>query len=240
MKKRFLYSIFLFIFCSLTQINAQEQQLLIQFKNVVGKQALVLVEQTYNNPFGEPFTVNKFRYYIADLTLKSADKKINVWKKPRLIDEADSASKAITIAQPNFVISSIEFTIGVDSSYNISGVQTDDLDPMKGMFWTWNTGYIYAKLEGQSDASHALSNYFSYHVGGYKSGENALRKVVLNVPSNNNQQFSTIIIEADVLKWFKAANEIQISGSPVCHQPGKLALELANNYQYMFQIAEVQ
>ena len=240
MNKRFLYSFFCFTFCSLTQINAQEQQLHIQFKNVVGKQALVMFEQTYNNPFNEPFTVNKFRYYIADLTLKGTDKKITVWKKPRLIDEADSASKQFFTPIPKFQITSIEFTIGVDSSHNVNGVQTEDLDPIKGMFWTWNTGYIYAKLEGQSDSSHAPSNYFSYHVGGYKTGENVLRKVVLTIPANNKQLLSTIVIEADILKWFNASNDIKISSSSLCHQPGDLAIKLANNYQYMFQITEVQ
>lgn len=240
MIKRFFYSIVVLNFCSLTQTNAQQKELYIQFKNVAGKSPLVLLEQTYTNAFSEPFTVNKFKYYIADLVLKGADKKLTVWKKPKLIDEADSASKTITIAQPNFIINSVEFTIGVDSSYNISGVQTDDLDPMKGMFWTWNTGYIYAKLEGQSDSSHAPSNYFSYHVGGYKTGENALRKVVLNLPANNLQTLSTIVIEADILKWFKAANDIQISSYPLCHQPGALALKLSNNYQQMFQIADIK
>jgi hypothetical protein len=199
-----------------------------------------LLEETYQNQFGEPFTVNKFRYYIADLVLKGIDKKITVWKKPRLIDEADSASKLFVIPVQKFQITSIEFTIGVDSIYNVSGAQTDDLDPMKGMFWTWNTGYIYAKLEGQSDSSHAPSNYFSYHVGGYKTGENTLRKVVLQIPANTNKPLSEINIEADILKWFYAEKDIKISASPLCHQPGELAIKLANNYQHMFQITEIQ
>lgn len=229
-----------FFCCFLTQVHAQQKKLTLHFQNAVGNQALVLFEQTYSNVFLEPFTVNKFKYYIADFTLKGTNQTMTVWQKPKLIDEADSASKTITITQPNFIVSSIEFTIGVDSSYNVSGVQTDDLDPMKGMFWTWNTGYIYAKLEGQSDSSHAPSNYFSYHVGGYKTNENALRKVVLNLTANHQQTLSTIVIEADVLKWFNAMNNIKISNAPVCHQPGKLALELANNYQQMFRIAEVK
>ena len=47
-------------------------------------------------------------------------------------------------------------------------------------------------------------------------------------------------IEADILKWFNASNDIKISSSSLCHQPGDLAIKLANNYQYMFQITEVQ
>lgn len=229
----------MFLCCPILSM-AQGPVMRFHFKHTVGNKPLVLFEETYQNQFGEPFTVNKFRYYVADLVLKGIDKKITVWEKPRLIDEADSASKLFVIPVQKFQITSIEFTIGVDSIYNVSGTQTDDLDPMKGMFWTWNTGYIYAKLEGQSDSSHAPSNYFSYHVGGYKTGENTLRKVVLQIPANTNKPLSEINIEADVLKWFKAVNEVKISNSPLCHQPGALAIKLANNYQYMFQITEAK
>ena len=37
--------------------------------------------------------------------------------------------------------------LGVDSLRNVTGVQTGALDPAMDMYWTWNTGYVMAKLE---------------------------------------------------------------------------------------------
>lgn len=241
MKKLTSHILLLLIGCLPLLSNAQNDVLTIHFKNMVGNNPLTLFEQTYNNKFNEPFTVNKFKYYIADLVIKGANKQVKVWHEPKLIDEEDSASKNITITAPNFQVNTIEFTIGVDSSYNVNGVQVGDLDPMKGMFWTWNSGYVYAKIEGQSDSSHAPSHYFSYHVGGYKNGENALRKVVLKTELNNvTKPPHEIIIEADALQWFSAEKDIKIGISPICHQPGFFALQLANNYQHMFHIGLIK
>ena len=37
---------------------------------------------------------------------------------------------------------------GVDSALNFQGVHGGDLDPIHGMYWTWQTGYIHCKIEG--------------------------------------------------------------------------------------------
>jgi hypothetical protein len=121
----------------------------------------------------------------------------------------------------------------------MQGPQTGELDPMKGMFWTWNSGYIFAKLEGQSDSSHAPAHYFTYHIGGYKHIENAIRTVQLVIPKSSTN-IHKIVIDVDVLKWFNANHQLSIAHHPICHQPGKLATQFADNYSSMFSIAEVQ
>jgi hypothetical protein len=73
-------------------------------------------------------------------------------------------------------IARIEFAVGIPSEYN------KDVDPTtytnshplsvqgsQGMFWTWNTGYIFSKMEGKSDLTGtegaSLTNPFSFHAG---------------------------------------------------------------------------
>lgn len=240
MKKNIVWCLMFGAMLFTVEAVAQMDLLAIKFNHKVGIKKLVLFDETYANTFNEPFTVNKFRYYISNVILvdeKGQQKIFNGFHQ--LVNEADSASKNMHFNSCKLgKIVCIEFTVGVDSSKNTSGVQTDDLDPMKGMFWTWNSGYVFAKLEGQSDSSHAPSNYFSFHVGGYKANENAARKIKLNI--NSTPSIHEIVIDVDISKWFDAVHPIHINKSPICHQSGELAMKLADNYATMFSIAEVK
>jgi hypothetical protein len=211
-----------------------QQKITIQFKNKVGQDDLQLIERTYTNSFGEPFTVNRFKYYVSHILL--IDSTNQFYQFPNdyfLIDAADSLSQTIILNTTAKKIKTIHFMIGVDSIKNISGVQTGNLDPLKGMFWTWNTGYVFAKLEGQSDSSHAPAHYFSYHIGGFRQNENAEKIIMLNTQESNN---NIIKIKVDVLKWFDGVHNFPINKNAACHQPGFLAMQIADNYAKMFSI----
>ncbi|HEY1201915.1 MAG TPA: MbnP family protein, partial [Niastella sp.] len=122
--------------------------------------------------------------------------------------------------------------IGVDSALNVNGVQAGSLDPLNGMFWTWNSGYIFAKLEGKSDSSKAPAHSMQYDVGGFRTNKNAIRKVQLTLPSAS----TNYVIDVDLLKWFSGKHTIKVAQSPLCHQPGALAMQLADNYANMFTV----
>ena len=47
----------------------------------------------------------------------------------------------------------------------------------------------------------------------------------------------SVNIYADILKWFYGKNDIQLSNISFCHEPGKLAMMLADNYANMFSTA---
>ena len=209
----------------------------IYFKHWVGNKALKLFDETYTNRFGEPFVISKFKYYISNISFTDANgKAVNLPDNYYLVNEADSLSKTIQLPSAA-AIKSISFLVGVDSIRNVSGVQTGSLDPANGMFWTWNSGYVFAKLEGQSDSSHAPAHNFTWDVGGFRQHENALRKIKLTIEQSALSSQNTIIVNADVLKWFDAVHSLKISQSPVCHQPGKLAMQIADNYRTMFAVA---
>jgi len=209
----------------------------LRFKNMVGNKEMVLFDEMYTNSFGEPFFISKFRYYISHISfLDVNNKETSMPGNYYLVNEADSLSKIIQLPASS-AIKSISFFVGVDSARNIGGVQTGSLDPMNGMFWTWNSGYVFAKLEGQSDSSHAPAHGLTWDVGGFRQRENALRKITLTLDNNYTFTNNTITINADVLKWFDAVHPLKIAQSPTCHQPGKLAMQIADNYSAMFSIA---
>lgn len=237
--KKYLFPLLIFFIGGFTSAQSFAQKnFTITFNHKVGKQKLVLFDSLYLNTFNEPFVVNKLKYYISKITIHT-QQKIVTNNQHYLVDANDSNTHSISFPASIKSIEAIEFTIGVDSLKNIEGVQTGALDPMNGMFWTWNSGYIYAKLEGQSDSSKAASNYFTYHIGGYKTNENAVQTIHLKIPESLAHK-NNMAIEVDVLKWFDSVNAIRIAETQICHQPGKLAQQIARNYATMFSIATIE
>ena len=188
---------------------------------------------------GETISVDRFRYYVSNFSVK--DNKGIIVKLPVeyfLVDEADSLSKIITLTVPDISIDHISFLLGVDSIRNVSGIQTGALDPLKGMFWTWNSGYIMAKLEGSADESTSAGGRFTYHIGGFRTGMNTTRLIDLAI-DNKGKEVTEIHINADINHWFKGTTDIKISETPVCHSPGALAMKIADNYSTMFSLNSI-
>ena len=216
---------------------AGQHPLLLRFQNRVGNHPLRLSVQTYQNQFGEPFSVEQFKYYISDIRVTGEGQTEKLLDQPHLVDEGDSSSLVLHLSSGVSGIRAIRFTVGVDSLANLGGVPTGDLDPMLGMFWTWNTGYVYARLQGESDSAKSPAHRFTWDIGGYKSPSNAVRTISLAIPKQNGQgQDSEINIYVDILKWFDGKQPLRIAASPVCHQPGALAMQIADNYSTMFSI----
>jgi hypothetical protein len=212
--------------------------LVLRFQNRVGNQPLRLSEETYLNQFGEPFSVETFKYYISDIRVTGEGQiEESLLNESHLVDEGDSSSLVLHLSSGLSGIRTIRFIVGVDSLANLGGVQTGDLDPMLGMFWTWNTGYVYARLQGESDSAKSPAHRFTWDIGGYKGPSNAVRVISLTVPDQNGQrQDSMINIYVNILKWFDGKQPLRIATSPVCHQPGALAMQIADNYSTMFSV----
>jgi hypothetical protein len=214
-----------------------DHPLTICFRNKVGARPLECSTAMYINHFGEPFTITQCKYYVG--AIRVTDQQGNqelLTHETWLIDQADTTSLLLRLSCPVTHPGTIRFTIGVDSAINTGAVMTGDLDPMHGMFWTWNSGYIYARLEGQSDSAKAPAHRFTWDVGGYKANANAAREIVLAIPDRREDD-EPLVIEADLLKWFDGKTPIRLSQSPTCHEPGTLAMRLADNYATMFSIA---
>lgn len=211
-----------------------QHPLIIRFSHVVGDLPLELSTTTYRNAFGEPFSVEQCKYYVSAIRIAGEEGTTQtILEGSHLVDAADTTTLTLQATTTITKITDIHFDIGVDSLANTGGAHTGDLDPMLGMFWTWNTGYIDARIQGYSDSAHAPAHRFTWDVGGYRPGQDAKRTITLQVP----QQKSDIDIRVDLLRWFDGKHPVHLAKSPMCHQPGALAMQLADNYATMFSIA---
>jgi hypothetical protein len=61
-------------------------------------------------------------------------------------------------------ITSISFQLGVDSLTHYQEIGCCGLEPNNDMYWTWQSGYIGFKLEGQDFEN----NQWQYHLGGFQ------------------------------------------------------------------------
>lgn len=228
------------------ELSGKTFNLKIDFKAVVDITPLQF-NTPYKNFFQEPYTVSAFKFYIYNINLINTDSNIvyHVSKSDYfLIDASNSASTEISIKTMSYKYNYISFAIGVDSARNVSGAQTGALDPTQGMFWTWNSGYIMAKLEGNSPLSNQPNSKFEYHIGGFKGAENVVENVLLAFPTRQGVEFlpgtsGTITLNANVNAWFSNPNDIRIAVNPVCMTPGDLAKKIAENYSKMFTIAGI-
>jgi len=253
---------------------AVHHPLMIRFRNCAGNRPLQLSGELYSNSFGELFSVQQFKYYVSAIRVmgegegargggevRNGEREVHgsghdrdggreeevLLKEAHLVDEGDSSSLVLHLSTDLADIRRISFVVGVDSLANTGGVQGGDLDPMLGMFWTWNTGYVYARLEGESDSAHSPAHRFTWDIGGYKDPSNALRTVTLDVGAGGGSTSGgvqgrgadgkkEICITADVLKWFDGKSPVHLVRTPICHQPGALAMRIADNYSTMFSV----
>ncbi len=213
-------------------------QVHIQFTNYVGNTILQL-DSTYKNDLGQIFKVANFKYYISNICFKNASGKNYVIQDYFLVNELEEETKQITLNNvPEGSYTSIEFMIGVDSLHNCSGLQSGALDPVNGMFWAWNTGYVFLKLDGQAPASKSTGHIFEYHIGGYKQPANSIRKITLNFKNNKVVSASnplTLSIKADVLEILKTPTTIDFTKLSGVTDTRNASI-IANNYADMFSV----
>ncbi len=238
------FTLFVLSFTTVSAIQKDKSHsdITLSFENFVGDSLLKFDTVEYKNAVGQKLTITKFRYYISNIHLWSVDGYNYLSDDYYLVDEEEPDSKIILLkGVPSGKYSSISFTLGVDSLHNCSGVQSGALDPVKGMFWAWNTGYIFLKIEGRSALSASPGNIIEYHIGGYQQPTNCIRTIKLNFKEEKvigeNTLNSTVKIKADALEIFKSPVKIdfsKLSSVTDFHN----AVMIADNYIDMFTIME--
>ncbi len=218
--------------------NGNELQ--INFRHFVGSDSLIFKTKEYVNELGQKYTVTKFKYYISNIQLINDSGKVFSSEEYFLINEDEPQSKGFSVKDvPPGNYKTLSFIIGVDSLRNCSGLQEGALDPIKGMFWAWNTGYIFLKLEGASESSTAQGGIFEYHIGGFKEPVNAIRKISLEMDSlifsDEVPDSKKIFIKADISQILKQPVSIDFSTMPVVSDMTNAEL-VANNYSDMFSL----
>lgn len=223
--------------------EVKDHNLVLKFRAMVYDTVPLAYGDTYRNKFNESFTVSAFKFYVHGIEMINTDSgrvfrtsKDKYW----LVDFADSNTTNIKLTIMPFQYNRLSFTVGVDSARNVSGAQTGALDPAKGMFWTWNTGYIMAKLEGSSGYGN-----FEYHIGGFRENESVLKKPTLLFPFGEAidlkpEKSSELVVTCNISSWFYNPHDIRFRDNRICTTPGTLAVQIAENYSKMFTVVSVK
>lgn len=173
--------------------------------------------------------IKSLRFYLGNIKLINNNQIVfSSDNNYRLIDFADSASCVISLSfSKSISFDAIEFTVGIDSLIQEAGVMGGDLDPVKGMYWSWQSGYIHAKLEGSFSLSEVSDQDFQFHIGGYKEPWNTLqqKRLITNTPR------ISIVFNPEV--FFQ---KIDLHKHYKLMSPGKLARELSEFFIQSFEI----
>lgn len=176
---------------------------------------------------GDTFSIDQIRFYCSDICL--LDGEDIVWReKPKchLVDANNAGTLKIDLpGAGRHHFTSVRFNLGIDSITNVSGVLGGDLDPTKGMYWAWQSGYINMKIEGV--CSKCEGRKYRLHLGGY-AGENATLQTI-TIPIQTNNREVVVGIETSTI-----LNEVQNGTTCSIMTPGKQAVALSALAAKMF------
>ncbi|MCC6371148.1 MAG: hypothetical protein IT236_09100 [Bacteroidia bacterium] len=218
----------------------------IEFANMVDTLPLTYGTK-YINANGDTFTVSKFNYYISNIVLTKTDNSIvSESNSYHLIRHSASGNTISFSSLPAGTYKSIKFMLGVDSTRNVSGSQTGDLDPAKAtdMYWSWNTGYIFVKLEGSSPQSGDLGKALTFHIGGYGGPNKTQRNFSFDFGSTTatigSAATPTVRLLVDASEMFKNPTKTSFATTYNQTSPGTSARIIADNYADMIRLKYVR
>jgi len=161
---------------------------------------VILHDSVYQLDNGNTIKFKTLKFYISNIQLLQNDVAVFIEQNSfYLIDVADTSSQNIFLnPKQGISFNKIKFNLGIDSTTNVSGAMGGDLDPTKGMYWTWQSGYINFKMEGTCTTP---KNDFEFHLGGYQYPFNSLQKIELTTSLKTNLK-----IILDLNKFCKAVN----------------------------------
>lgn len=181
MIKYFLYCVFLIPFCGWGQLT-------IEVNLKAGGRLIGLNEDIQIGDHS--FHLEQARFYLSKFAFYQNGQLTALDSvEAYLIDfEIDSTRKiSFPHVQPSR-IDEIRFLFGIDSLTNTSGAMDGALDPMHGMYWSWQSGYINCKLEGVFLTPKR--EIFQLHLGGYAHPFSGVQSLVLKKEGANRAQLN--------------------------------------------------
>jgi hypothetical protein len=218
--------------------------LVVNFRAMANGLAIVPGTGSYTNAAADTFTVTKFNYYISNVKLKRSDGQVFAENESyHLMKHVEGENSFTITGVPPGEYSYLEFLIGVDSLRNVSGVQSGALDVANGMFWDWNTGYIFFKLEGNyKDAANPSGHDYAIHIGGFQGQYGCLQKPEFNLSQPiriKGKKNSTLYYNVQIDEIF--INPKQFSFELYYNTISeKTFWEISKNYKDMFVVDKVE
>lgn len=162
---------------------------------------------------GQDLEFDALRFYLSNFSLVKDGE--TIWLEPNsyhLLDAAQPNTFQISFQlDKKLPFDALKFDLGIDSATNVSGAFGGDLDPTKGMYWAWQSGYINFKLEGKSPDCPSRNNAFQYHLGGYLPPFDCVQAITLPIAESQS------IKKKRKCKGKRASEKIEVttdSGTP--------------------------
>lgn len=202
------------------------------FVNEVDAQQLAVGNLGYTNEAGNVYSVDLLKYYISNIVFVKDDNSLHYAPNYELIDESKSESKSFSMVIPTGNYKELRFFMGVDSLKNVSGAQSGALDPSYGMFWDWNTGYIYFKHEGNFIDPNGDTLPIVYHFGSF----DALVKQEHSLNFEAGSTPRTIQITFNLNQLYRSPNVIDFTNNNIHSGGSQFVNSLRENFADAFEV----
>ena len=144
--------------------------------------------------------IEKLKFYISNIKVQNRGQTWEQKDSYYLLNLEKESSLTIEMMLPaDLKTGQMTIGIGIDSLTNDAGVGDKALDPLNGMYWTWNTGYINFKLEGKSSLCGNSNQTFTFHLGGFLNDNLAYQEIDFPI-SKNNRNYNVSLDLLEVLK----------------------------------------
>lgn len=204
-----------------TQSSARNYS--IDFKFELDNTAIQLNKGQFSKTLNDTVRIELLKFYVSKIVLTYENG--TLYKEHpsyHLVNLEDPASTQILLnGIPEGKIKSIDYLIGTDSLTNVSGSMEGDLDPIKGMYWAWRSGYVNFKIEGKMNSLSTRKHKFVLHVGGYLPPYKTRRVVSSALINDSMQQGTTFTFALEKILS-------DINNNPTLMMPGPKASKMAN------------
>ena len=212
--------IFLFFIICFSAFSQDARIINVLFSPIINNEVLKINNEiVIDTAQNVKINISKLKFYVSHLGLYKNEKL--VWQDnvaAHLMDAENDMSIKLTIKN-NIDFNIIKFGLGIDSVTNVSGALDGDLDPLKGMYWTWQSGYVNFKLEGTMPDKNWVNQKFEYHLGGYSGENNSYNAIVLK-----SENSDLINIQLDAGKFL---SDWYVGAHPNIMSPGKIAVDFS-------------
>ncbi len=197
----------------------------------------------YTSTDGIKFKLSDWRYYVSNFVLIKEDgTEYPIADKVLLINIANADYSLDSVPVGNY--KGFKFTVGLDSLTNHKDPTLYSAsNPLSlqspSIHWSWNSGYIFMKIEGKYDSTVAqlggtsINQSFFFHVGTDK-----LKQVI----DYTDQPFSVVSgadkelhIEMDFLKILNSVN-LRTENATHTMDNMPLATKVSNNWKTAFSL----
>ena len=236
----------------------------IEFDNIVGERTFSInnTGSLYTNATGEKFSISMLQYFISNIKVTTAAGKTYIVPQEKsyfLINGADKTTRFTKVEVPEGDYTKVTFTLGVDSLRSTMDLskRTGVSDPAAGgghdgggMYWGWNSGYIFFKYEGNSNVisddvkgDPTGKKQFKYHIGGFGGYSaptiNNIKTITVDlnaagIAKVRKDRQSNVHLFVDVMKVFNGTNNFSIAAHPNV-MFSEYSVNIAKNLAEMFR-----